>query len=143
MSNNLGTFDFRKLSVIFGAAQITGFAQGDALEVKEENNAFNVEGGADGFVDRVKNNANFLTITLRLRQTTPANQVLSALHLADRAGGVPLPLLIKDRSGTTLITAAKAWITKFPDAKFGNDTQEREWIIQTGSDYVINLGGNV
>lgn len=142
MAQKLGTFDFRKLNVIFGVAQITGYADGDALTVEEDQPAFNSMSGADGHVDRVKNNANSLTITMSLRQTSPTNQVLSALHLADRAGGVPLPLIIKDRNGTTLITTAQAWIEKFPKSAFGNEAKTREWVIKTGSEYVINIGGN-
>lgn len=143
MAQQLGTFDFKKLSVIFGVSQISGFSDGDAVEVSEENDAFNSEGGADGYVDRVKNNNNFLMITLRLRQTSPTNQVLSGLHAADRVAGAPLPLLIKDRSGNTLISAAQAWIVGYPKSiTFGNEPAQREWIIKTGSTYVVNLAGN-
>jgi len=142
MAQDLGTFDFRKLNCIFGVAQITGFAEGDALSVEETDVAFKDAYGADGGVDRIKNNAIGLRITISLRQTSPTNQVLSALHLADRAGGVPVPLLIKDRNGTTFYTAAKAWIAGFPKAAFGNEAKSREWIIKTGSDYFISIGGN-
>tara|TARA_R110002050_G_scaffold81700_2_gene174910 strand:- start:16 stop:447 length:432 start_codon:yes stop_codon:yes gene_type:complete len=142
MSQSIGTFDFKKLSVIFGVSQITGFSEGDAVEIAEENDAFNSVGGADGYVDRVKNNSNFLTITLRLRQTSPTNQVLSGLHNADRLASTPLPILIKDRSGNTLISATAAWIIKHPTTSFGNEAKEREWMIKTGSTYVVNLGGN-
>jgi hypothetical protein len=142
MANNIGTFDFKKLSVIFGVAQISGFAEGDAVEISEENDAFNSVGGADGGVDRVKNNANFLNITLRIRQTSPTNQVLSGLHNADRAASAPLPILIKDRSGNTLIAAKAAWIVKHATAAFGTEAKQREWMIKTGSDYVVNLAGN-
>jgi hypothetical protein len=142
MTQTIGTFDFKKLNVIFGVAKLTGFADGDAVEVAEENPAFNSMSGADGYVDRIKNNANFLTITIRLRQTSPTNDILSALHAADRVSGTPLPLLIKDRSGNTLVTAAQAWIEKFPTAAFGNEAKTREWVIKTGSQYVTFIGGN-
>ena len=142
MAKSLGTFDFKKLSVIFGVTQLSGFADGDAVDLEEDADAFNSMSGADGFVDRVKNNANFLKITFRLRQTSPTNQLLSALHNADRVGGITLPLLIKDRSGTTLVTAAQAWIVKFPKAAYGNQVQTREWMIRTGSQYIVNIGGN-
>jgi len=142
MANNIGTFDFKKLSVIFGVAQITGFADGDSVEISEENDAFNSMGGADGHVDRVKNNSNFLTVVLRLRQTSPTNQVLSGLHNADRVASAPLPLLIKDRSGNSLVAAKTAWIVKNPTISYGNEAKQREWTIRTGSDYVVNLAGN-
>lgn len=142
MANNIGTFDFKKLSVIFGVAQITGFAEGDAVEITEENDAFNSVSGADGHVDRVKNNANFLTIIFRLRQTSPTNQILSALHNADRIASAPLPLLIKDRSGNSLVAAKTAWIVKNPNLTYGNEATQREWTIKTGSDYLVNVAGN-
>jgi hypothetical protein len=142
MANNLGTFDFKKLSVIIGVAQITGFADGDSVEITEENDVFNSVGGADGYVDRVKNNANFLNVILRLRQTSPTNQILSGIHNADRAVSATLPLLIKDRSGNTLIAAKNAWIVKNPSIAYGNEAKQREWTIKTGSDYVVNLAGN-
>ena len=142
MTNQLGTFEFKKLSVIYGVSQITGFADGDSVEITEENDAFNSTVGADGHVDRVKNNANFLTVVLRINQTAPTNQVLSAIHNADRAVSNPLPLLIKDRSGNSIITAKNAWIVKNPTIAYGNEAKQREWTIRTGSDYVVNLAGN-
>jgi len=142
MARNIGTFDFKKLSVIFGTAQITGYADGDSVEISEENDAFNSIGGADGHVDRVKNNSNFLTVVLRLRQTSPTNQVLSGIHNADRVASTPLPLLIKDRLGKSLVTANYAWIVKNPTISYGNEAKQREWTIRTGSTYLVNLAGN-
>jgi len=143
MSQLLGTFDFKKVSVIFGVTPITGFAEGDSIEVSQENDAFNSVGGADGGVDRVRNHSNFLNITLRLRQTSPTNQVLSALHTTDLLSNVTLPFLIKDRSGDTVISATSSWITKFPTSiAFGNEPKAREWVIRTGSNIFVNVGGN-
>ena len=36
MAQTIGTFDFKKLNVIFGVAKLTGFADGDAVEITEE-----------------------------------------------------------------------------------------------------------
>lgn len=142
----VGTYDFKKSNIIFGnpaigEMQITGFADGDAVEIEEANDAYKSEGGADGFVDRVKNGNNFLNIKIKLRQTSPANQVLSALHSADRLAGTPLPFAFTDTQSGDVITAVQAWIVKFPSLKRGNNVVEHEWTIKTGSDYVINVGG--
>lgn len=142
MANNIGTFDFRKLSLIFGTFHITGFAEGDAIEISEENDAFSSVGGADGGIDRIKNNANFLNVICRLRQTSPTNQVLSGIHNSDRATSLVLPLLLVDSSGATLIGAKAAWIVRNPTISFGTEAKQREWMIKTGSDYVVNLAGN-
>jgi hypothetical protein len=135
------TYDFKKSNIIFGISQITGFADGDAVEIAEANDAFKSEGGADGFVDRVKNANNFLNIKIKLRQTSPANQVLSAIHTADRLAGTPLPFSFTDTQSGDIFTAVEAWIVKFPDIKRGNNVVEHEWMIHTGSDYVSNIGG--
>ena len=37
---NIGTFDLRKVNVIFGVAKITGYAEGDSISVDEKNDAF-------------------------------------------------------------------------------------------------------
>lgn len=142
MAQSLGTFDFKKFNIILGVTQLSGFADGDAFEVEEADDAFKKMSGADGFTDRVKNNANSLNIIVRLRQSSPTNQVLSGLHAADRAAGAPLPLLIKDRNGTTLISALQAWIPKFPKLVRGTNVNMNEWRIETGSQYVVNIGGN-
>lgn len=139
---NIGTFDLRKVNVIFGVAKITGYAEGDSISVDEKNDAFVSTVGADGHTDRVKNNANQLEIVITLTQTSNTNQILSALHTTDRAVGVPLPLIIKDGNGTTLIGATSAWIKKFPKTTFGNEAKTREWTIHTSGDYLINIGGN-
>lgn len=139
---NIGTFDLKKLNVIFGISKITGYSEGDSVSVEEKNPAFNVVVGADGHTDRVRNRSNYLEIVLSLNQTSPTNQILSALHSADRVASTPLPIIIKDGNGTTLITSASAWIEKFPKASFGNESKTREWTIHTSGDYVINIGGN-
>jgi hypothetical protein len=140
--SNLGTFDFRKVSIIFGIAKLTGFAE-EAITIKEKNPAFNSDGGADGHVDRVKNNNNSLIINLSLRATSPTNDILSAIHAADRIGNVPLPMLIKDRSGNTMFAAKQAWIVNFAEVKMGNNVVSKDWEIHTGSDYSPFVGGNI
>lgn len=139
---NIGTFDLRKLNVIFGISKITGYAEGDSITIAEKNPAFNTEIGADQHTDRIRNRSNHLIITIRLAQTTKTNQVLSALHSADRLASAPLPIVINDKNGTTLISSLSAWIVGFPEIKYGNESKPREWTIHTSGDYVVNVGGN-
>jgi len=141
MANKLGTFDFRKVAVVLGIHQITGYADGDVVEISLKNPSFKDEGGADGQTDRVKNANNALMIKIKLRQSSPSNDILTQLHLADLAAGAVLPFALKDTEGKDLFAAAAAWIVKFPDYKAGNNVVEREWEITTGSDYAIYLGG--
>jgi hypothetical protein len=136
-----GTFDLKKVNVIFGVAKITGYADGDAISIEEKEDAFKVAVGADGDADRIRNRANYLEIVLNILQTSPMNQILSAIHTADRAVGIPLPFLLKDNGGSTVIGAGAAWIKGFPKIAMGNDSKSKEWTIHA-TDYLINVGGN-
>jgi hypothetical protein len=97
--------------------------------------------GADGDADRIRNRANYLEIVFNILQTSPMNQILSAIHAADRAAGIPLPFLLKDNGGTTTIGAKTSWIKGFPKIAMGNDSKSKEWTIHA-TDYLINVGGN-
>lgn len=141
----LGTYDFKKSTIVLGLNQITGFAEGDSVEIEEAEDVFKYATGV-GSSDRVMNNNNYLKIKIKLTQSSPSNQVLSAIHLADRAGGVPLPFSFtyvdKNSIGKDVsIGGTTAWIIKFPTIRRGNNTTEHEWMLQTDGDYVINIGG--
>lgn len=138
-----GTFDLRQTTATLGVVNIQGYAAGDSLTIEQDGDTYNSEAGADGFTDRIKNNATRLIITILLRQGSPINDQLSALHIADRTTnkGV-VPFVFKDLNGNTLVTAKSAWITKPATIVNGNEAKQREWVIHTGSSYVLNVGGN-
>lgn len=143
MAQDIGTFDLRQTVATLGGVVIEGYSKGDVITIEQNGDTFNKEEGADGFVDRIKNNATSLTITVKLRQSSPVNDKLSALHIADKLTnkGI-LPFAFKDNNGNTLVTAVSAWITKFSNVVNGDEAKEREWVIATGSTYLMNIGGN-
>lgn len=136
------TYDPKLVVVAFGPYQLTGYAEGTFIKLARNGNAFEKQKGADGSIDRVNKNAYDFTATLTLKQTSPSNEVLSGLLLADQIGNVGvLPLTVKDTGGTTLFAATQAWIAKDPDAEFGDSLSSREWTFETGP--AANLvGGN-
>lgn len=138
---DFGTFDFKKLDFILGVTKLEGFSDGSALTIKEVEPTFKTKIGADSSCGRIKNSANYLELNVKLLQTSGANQILTVLHEADKLGNAPLPLIIKDGSGTSLVTAANAWITGYPEIEYGNDLVDRSWTVHA-SDYVLNLAGN-
>jgi hypothetical protein len=49
------------------------------------------------------------------------------------------PLMVKDLSGTSLHSAATAWITKGADAEYAKEPGNREWTFET--DNLMSLVG--
>jgi len=138
---SLFTFDPKELSIIAGPYIMRGFAD-NLVTVARTNTAYELVVGADGEGTRVKSNDRSGTITISLQQTSPSNDELSTLALADEATNSGLfPMLIKDNLGTTLFTADTCFIEKFPDAAFGKTVQTREWVIRTDT-LLAFIGGN-
>ena len=138
----LRTYDPKQVQVIFGGVPIGGFADGTFINIMRSNDAFTKHSGADGDLTRVKQNDSSGEATITLAQSSASNDYLSGVALADEASndGV-LPLLIKDLSGTSTFVSGFAWIRKTPDASFGKDIENREWVLDI-ADLATFVGGN-
>lgn len=136
------TYDPNSIIISFMGKTLAGFAEGSFIKIKRSGDMFTKVKGADGSVDRINNNAFDFEVTLSLKQTTPSNTLLSGIAAADQLlnKGVGM-LIIKDNAGTTLFTAAQAWIRKDPDADFADKLSPREWTFDTGPAAYL-LGGN-
>lgn len=139
---SVATFDPKSVVVSIGGVTMSGYADGTFLEITADTPQFTKITGADGYVTRVKSNDYGAVMTLTLSQSSPSNDVLSALFNADRLtnAGV-VPILIKDLSGTTVIFAATGWIQQFPDTAFGNEINDRSWVIDLANADLF-IGGN-
>jgi hypothetical protein len=66
-------------------------------------------------------------------QSSASNATLSALLNRDSRGangaGVGA-FLVKDLNGTTLFSAAAAWVKGFPEQEFGKSVGSRSWEIE-------------
>lgn len=138
----LRTFDPKKVVITFGPTIITDYAEGTFVKIARNGDAFEQQRGADGSVDRINKNALDATVTLTLKQTSPLNAILSGILLADQISNSGVfPLVVKDLGGSSLFTAAQAYIAKDPEAEFGDSLGSREWTFKTGP--AANLiGGN-
>lgn len=138
-------YDSDQITIIIAGILINkGYADGEFLSVVNNSDAFTTVTGTDGEKTRSKSNDNGAIVTLKLMQTAEANAALSVLHNLDKltSGGAGVgPLLILDRSGTTLFEAESCWIVKRPDASFDRTAKEREWKIEV-ADLVAFDGGN-
>lgn len=123
------TYSPADVIVNIGGIRLSNFADGSFVTAERNGQAFTISPGADGKIARVRNADRSGKVTVRLHQTSPSNDLLSALAAIDEQSGEGVgELLIKDMNGTTLIQAQNAWIQKLPSVEFGKDASDREWV---------------
>lgn len=139
----LTKYDAAKLTVIFNGIPISGFADGTFISVEQTEDTFTLAVGSAGESVRSANRNRSGRVTLTLLQSSLSNDALSAIHNADRLSGDGVgALLIKDNSGRSIISAAKAWIMKPATSEFAREASNREWIFESDA-LLHNIGGNI
>jgi hypothetical protein len=136
------TFDPKQTVFIAGGIPIGGFADGTFIAVERSNDTFSKVSGADGIVSRAKSNDLSGTITITLAQTSPSNDILTGFAQADEQtnNGV-IPLSVSDLSGRANFVSAFGWVRKMPNAEFGKEITDREWVFDC-ADLNWFMGGN-
>lgn len=136
------TFDPSQTILTVNGIPISGYADGTGIRVSRSNDMYSKSSGMDGVTSRSKSSDKSGEITITLAQTSPSNDVLSVIALADetRNAGV-IPVTVADLSGRSIYASAKAWIRKPPDAEFGKEVSNREWVLDC-ADLKMYSGGN-
>lgn len=137
------TYSPDRVIMTFGAHTIKGYADGTFVSIEQASDGITSEAGADGEVARAMSTDKRMKVTMTLQQTSESNDVLSDAYDRDQItrGAYILPITIEDKRGTSLFSAAQAWIVRKPNAEFGKELATREWVIETASaDYTV--GGN-
>lgn len=141
-AGDMRTFDPDGLSVILANIPVDGWADGEFLTIEMEADSFNDTAGSGGEVARVKSMDRRATVKFMLLQTSPTNAALEALHNLDvnapNGAGVGA-LMIRDRSGTAMYRADKAWIQKPANISFDREAKSREWAVRVA--WLIREGG--
>ncbi len=126
------TYNPKDVLIIVGPVIVEGYADGTFVNVARDNPSWSKAIGSDGEGARARSNDQGGSVTITLMQTSASNPQLSALSLLDeQTGDGVVPLLVTDRSGTSLFEAETAWIEKPADSAFGREIENREWVIQT------------
>lgn len=140
MANAARTFSLAGCTLTFGGAVVTGFGPDDAFTIEASNEAFSTEIGGDGDISFYQKPV-FYNVTVHLAQTSKTNDAFSALHIADKIGGVSvLPLTVVDGRGTSKCALTASRILGEPSAAFGTSAKTRDWkIAGVGENFI---GGN-
>ena len=126
----LKVYDPNQVGVIVGVSPMQGFAEDSMVTIDMEDSQYNLATDINGDPTRFKSNKSIAKITLRLTQSSPSNDILSALVELDRINNSGVfPLMIKDNNGSSLFTSTAAYIEQVPSVDFGNENKNREWVI--------------
>ncbi|MBX9771683.1 MAG: DUF3277 family protein [Candidatus Obscuribacterales bacterium] len=138
-----GTYAAEKVIVTIGGVILSGFADGDFVTAKYDEDRFTSKTGADGEVGRAKNASKTGTIEIVLSASSFANDELSLLfNLGQMAGITPtIPVAVVDLSGRSLAAAADAWLKTTPDMVFGKEITDRTWTFACAG-LTLSYGGN-
>lgn len=145
MSDTTAVYSADEITCVFAGILIEGFAEDEAITIEPESDDYEDVVGVDGHVAVSKTRDQRHTVTLKLLQTSPTNDLLSAHRAAGLAAPNGLgvaPILIQDRQGRSLHAGEHAWIKKAPDVAYARSAKEREWVIRVAK--LSNfIGGNV
>lgn len=125
-----------------GFIVVSGFASNQFVEIEKELAPYSYQSAMDGETSRTfKKDGNY-SVKLTLAQSSESNNNLNALHAVDLATQLgKVPLLIRDRSGTTNFFSPNAWIENYPVVTFSKDIETRVWSLKC-TDGILLVGGN-
>lgn len=136
------TYDPKSIALTVNGIPISGFADGEFISFEYDEDAFSKVTGADGISSRAKSNNNDGNLTITLQQTSPSNDVLTGIAVADKLSNTGVvPVILKDILGTTTIFSANGWIRRIPQVNYSKEISNREWVLDLSSVEVF-LGGN-
>ena len=129
------TYDVKAHSVNLGGLDIGRDTADPFVAVEASEDAWTTKTGLDGQVTRSRNRVDFVSVKIKLLYTSPDNDILMGIHLADLniPGGMMVPLLVRDQLGTNLLVSAEAWIVKVADFEVGKEVGEVEWEVHAAN----------
>ncbi|RYF36590.1 MAG: DUF3277 family protein [Cytophagaceae bacterium] len=137
------TYSPSEFSVTVGALILTGFAQDTMITVSRKTPTWSSTAGSDGFVTRARSADKRGDITLTLDMSSPSNDDLTALFAADEMTGKGVfPIMIRDGSGSSVASAASAWIVSPATLEYGNGVVGRAWTFEAANITISNGGNN-
>lgn len=142
MSNRVYTYSAKDYRIIVGGISIAGLYSGSFLEVSLDEALYQKVLGCDGRNARARNISKSGTVSIALARTSPSNDFLSTLLIADEAGNAGvIPIFIRDANGLTTVFSLSSWVREVPVLTDSTDIERRLWVFDcTRLDMFI--GGN-
>jgi hypothetical protein len=131
------TYNAKEVAVIVGGFILSGFADGQFVNIVPNADLYELTVGTDGEGTRSAQNNKSAQIIIDLLQSSESNAILESFA----SSGETFPFLLKDNSGSTLYSAVTAWIRRRPDATFDRTATSRSWVLET-DELLGGEGGN-
>ena len=108
---------------------IEGWADGEFINISPESPSFTFKRAMDGTTQATLNKFQTYSVKFTLHQSSPSNTWLHLVYKLFRRYGLAfaMPLLIRDKSGSTTFFATDVWIEKEPDSSFGTSLGTSTW----------------
>lgn len=122
---------------------LEGFAKDNFIAVKRDVAQTTYKSAMDGTVAITNKTKPTYQIKFMLAQSSPSNIFLDTLKEIFNTYGnaIPLPILIRDKSGSATFFAADTWFEEEPMFEFGAEIKDRSWTLRCNSS-VVNFGAN-
>lgn len=130
------TYDGKQVLVSVGDRQISGYADGDFVEITPRSPTNEDYVGTDGEVTIAATNDPRFDVNVTLAQSSASNDVLSELH----ALGGQHRIVVRDLLGTTVFEG-KGWFRQLPGQTFGRSVGSRQWQLSAEAK-AVTIGGN-
>ena len=123
-------YDPNEVTVSVGNTPIYGFDNDSMISIEFDEPSYKKDTDLSGDSVFFKSHNTDCKITLKIKQTSPSNDVLSSYVQANRISNAGIfPVMIKDGNGKTLITSEAALVEQTPTVEFGGENKNREWVI--------------
>lgn len=137
---SVNTYSAKDVILSIGGYKIAGW---ENISISRSVQGFVTVRGIRGKHTRVPTNDSSATIVVSLIQTSPSNDVLTAIHSLDLTNGTGrIALTLKDFSGRSVFNSNEAYILGFPETVFADDFEYRSWSIFCQTTDTFEVGGN-
>lgn len=141
LGNFQGTYDPSKVIITIDGVSLHGFADGDFLTAKLDEDRYAKLKGIDGEISRVLNNSTSGTLEFTLSSASAVNYELNGFN-PEFGYLKTYPITIADLSGKTVCGAENAWLKKTPDLTFGKEIGEYKWVFDCAQMTIVYDGQN-
>jgi hypothetical protein len=127
---------------IAGIHTVSGLADGTFVNITKDVEPFETERAMDGSIQRVYKHDEGFKLDITLAQSSPSNNVFSALYNIDVGTQLgKFPVFVNDTKGSTKFFALTAWVDRIPSVSFSNQLETRTWTLSCVQ-AAITVGGN-
>lgn len=124
-------YSAKGVAISWNGLPFKGLDEGTFIRLSRQSNIRQRVVGAQGDVALTKYADRTGNIEITLMQTSPTNNVLSGIMVAQESelfeGDVVSNFLIYDPSGSVMATGINAWLEKAPEIQLGKDQSPKTW----------------